>query len=66
MLLEAVLLWQMAPLAMSNPEAARPMIAAFAVATLGTGVIAWRYIFPLPAIFSGVLLAALLAAYVLT
>jgi hypothetical protein len=66
MLLEAVLLWQMASLVVSNVEAVRPMIAAFAVATLTGGVIAWRFIFPVPAAFSGLFLAALVAAYVLT
>jgi hypothetical protein len=39
------------------------MIAVFAVAAAATGVIAWRFIFPVPAIFSGLLLASLAAAY---
>jgi hypothetical protein len=43
---------------------ARPMIGAFAVAAaLGT-LIAWRYIFPVPAVFSLVLCAVLIFAYV--
>jgi len=63
MLMQTVLLWQMASLARTDPAHVRPMIAVFALATLATGVIAWRFIFPVPAIFSGVLLLALVAAY---
>jgi hypothetical protein len=64
MLLQTVLLWQLASLANTNPAAARPMIAVFAVATLATGVIAWRFIFPVPALFSAALSIVLLLAYV--
>ena len=64
MLLQTVLLWQMASLARTNAAQVRPMIAAFALATLAGGVIAWRFIFPVPALFSLVLFVALLAAYV--
>jgi hypothetical protein len=63
MAMQTVLLWQMASLARTDPAHVRPMIAVFALATLATGVIAWRFIFPVPAIFSGVLLLALVAAY---
>src|SRR5215471_2039929 len=44
MLLQTVLLWQLASLARSEPARVRPMIAAFALATLAGGVIAWRVI----------------------
>jgi hypothetical protein len=64
MLLQTVLLWQMASLARTHAAHVRPMIGVFALATLASGVIAWRLIFPLPALFSGVLLIALVAAYV--
>ena|SRR5689334_19395978 len=63
MLLQTVLLWQMASMARTNALHVRPMIAVFALATLVSGIIAWRFIFPMPAIFSGVLFLALLAAY---
>jgi hypothetical protein len=59
-----VLLWQMASLARTNAADVRPMIAVFALATLASGVIAWRLIFPLPALFSAALLIALVGAYV--
>ena len=64
MLLQTVLLWQLASLARADPARVRPMIAVFALATLAAGVIAWRFIFPIPALFSSALLIVLLAAYV--
>ena len=64
MLLQSVLLWQFASLARSDAAQMRPMIAAFALATLARGPIAWSFIFPLPALFSGALLIALVAAYI--
>jgi hypothetical protein len=64
MLLQTVLLWQMASLARTDVAPVRPKIAVLALATLASGVIAWRFIFPVPALFSGVLLIALVAAYV--
>ena len=64
MLMEAILLWQLASLAQTDPARLRPMIAVIAVATVGTGVIAWRFIFPVPALFSVALVVALGLAYV--
>ncbi|MEA3062266.1 MAG: hypothetical protein QOJ94_2047 [Sphingomonadales bacterium] len=62
MLLQTVVLWQMASLARSDPARLRGMIAAFALAALASGIIAWRLILPVPALFSGVLAIALAAA----
>jgi hypothetical protein len=46
-----------------RPDVARaPMIAVIALATVASGVIAWRFIFPVPAVFSGVLALAYVAA----
>src|SRR5215831_308002 len=42
MLLQTVLLWQLASLARTNVPGVRLMIGAFALATLASGVIAWR------------------------
>jgi hypothetical protein len=64
MVLQTVLLWQLASLAHADPARIRPMIAVFGLGTLATGVIAWRFIFPIPALFSSALLIVLLAAYV--
>ena len=63
MLLQSILLWQMATLARTDAAKVRPMIAVFAVAQLVSVVIAWRFIFPLPALFALVLFAALAAAF---
>jgi hypothetical protein len=65
LLLQSALLWQMASLARTDATQARPMIAMFALAALASGIIAWRFIFPVPAIFSGALLIVLAAAFVM-
>jgi hypothetical protein len=64
MLLQTVLLWQLASVAQPDPARVRPMIAAFVLATLASGVIAWRFIFPIPPLFSGALVIVLAAAYI--
>jgi len=64
MLMQTILLWQLASLAQTDPARLRPMIAVIALATVASGVIAWRFIFPVPAVFSGVLAIALALAYV--
>jgi hypothetical protein len=64
-IMQAVLLWQLGTLAATNPRAARPMIAAIAVATAFLGIISYRLIFPLPAVFSAVLLISLVVSYAL-
>ena len=64
MLMQTVLLWQLASLARTHPAEVRGMVAVIAVAVLASGVIAWRFIFPVPALFSGVLFALLAAAVV--
>ena len=63
--MQAVLLWQLSTLALTNAQAVRPMIAVFVLATLASGIIAWRFIFPVPALFSAVLVASLTVAFVL-
>ena len=63
MLLQAVLLWQLAALAKSNRSAIRPLIATFLVATIASAVISWMLILPVPTIFSVVLAACLGAAF---
>ncbi len=42
---------------------ARPMIAAFALASLAGAILSWRFIFPVPAAFSAVLSACLGLAF---
>ncbi|MES1189651.1 MAG: hypothetical protein ABUS47_01105 [Steroidobacter sp.] len=62
MLLQTALLWHMSVVAKTNPEAVRPMVAWFALATVVSGVIAWRFIFVVPALFSVALLTPLVLA----
>ena len=64
MLMQTILLWQLASLARTDPARLRPMIAVIALATVASGVIAWRFIFPVPAMFSCALALALAFAYV--
>ncbi len=64
MLLQSALLWQLASVARADARPVRPMIAAFALATIASGAIAWHFIFPVPALFSAVLLIVLVAAYI--
>jgi hypothetical protein len=64
LLLQAVVLWQLAGIARTDPGAVRPIAAAFAVASLASAILAWRFIFPLPALFAAGLTAILAAAAV--
>jgi hypothetical protein len=63
MLMQTILLWQLASLAQPDPARVRPMIAVFIGAALAGGAIAWRFIFPVPVLFSGALAVVLMAAY---
>ena len=63
MLLEAILLWQLASIARTNAAIVRPLIGVFALAMLANGVVAWRLLVPVPAIFSAVLFMVLAVAY---
>jgi hypothetical protein len=59
----AILLWQLGSLARTNALGVRPLIAVIALATVVGGIIAWRFIFPVPALFSLALVASLAVAY---
>jgi len=63
MVLQTVLLWQLASLARADVASIRPMIAAFLIANIASAAIAWRFIFPFAALFSVVLLVPLAWAY---
>ncbi|WP_409189814.1 LIC_13387 family protein [Bradyrhizobium sp. RDM4] len=64
LLLQSAILWQMSSLAGSDARRVRPMIAVFVIATAASGAIAWRFILPVPALFSGALVIVLAAAYI--
>ena len=63
MVMQTVLLWLMASIARTDPGSVRPMIVVIALATVASGMIAWRFIFPIPALFSSALVIALAAAF---
>ena len=63
LLLQATLLWQLAALARTQPQAVRPLVAAFAIASAVGGIVTWAFIFPIPAGFSAVLTACLVTAF---
>jgi hypothetical protein len=58
-----ILLWQFATLARTDALRVRPMIAVVALAIAVGGLIAWRFIFPVPALLSLALVATLGMAF---
>ena len=64
LLLQAVVLWQLASLARANAAQVRPIILSVLVASAVNAVLTWRYIFPVPALFSVVVTAFVAAAFV--
>lgn len=64
MLLQTVLLWQLASLARTHAPLVRPMVGAFILEVSASAVIAWRFLFPVPALFSLALLVPLSWAYI--
>jgi hypothetical protein len=63
LLLQAVLLWQMATAARAEVTGIRPMIAALALASLASLAVAALYLFAIPAAFCAVLTAVLAVAW---
>jgi hypothetical protein len=60
LLLQSVVLWQLATLAKVDPIRIRPMVVSFFVASVASAFLSWKFIFAAPAIFSAVI-AILLA-----
>jgi hypothetical protein len=54
-LMQAILLWQLGTLAAADRALARPFVATFFVMSIASGVLTWRYLFPLPVYFGAVL-----------
>jgi hypothetical protein len=57
--LQAVVLWQLAAIAKTNPRPLKPIIASFAVASIALGILSWVYIFPVPVVFCVVMTVGL-------
>ena len=55
LVLQAVLLWQLASLARTSRPLARPMVWSFFVASIPIGVLSWVFLFPTPVYFDVVL-----------
>jgi hypothetical protein len=64
LLFQSLLLWMLGNVARKDVALARPMIAVFAVSSALSGVIAWRYILPIPALCSLALCATLIVALI--
>ena len=64
LLMQTVLLWQLGTVATTDRALARPFVVTFFLMSIASGVLTWRYLFPLPVYFSAVLTLCLgLAAF---
>jgi hypothetical protein len=63
LLLQAVLLWQIAAIAYADAPRVRPMIASFFIVTVASAWVSWKLILAVPVIFSAVLAACLAGAF---
>jgi hypothetical protein len=59
MVMQAILLWQVGTLAKTDRIQARPLIVTFLLASIATGVLAWKFIFPLPVYLGATVTACL-------
>ena len=57
--MQAVLLWQLADLAKTNREQTLPFVWTLFIASIASGILTWKFLFPVPAYFSLVLTAFL-------
>jgi len=64
LLLQAVVLWQIASVARTNTALVRPIILSMLVASVVNAILTWRFIFPVPALFSVAVTVFLIAAFV--
>jgi len=64
LLLQAVVLWQMAPLTQIDPAHVRPIIVSFLIASIASGALTWKFIFPVPVYFGAVVTVCLIAALI--
>ena len=57
--LQAIALWQLATLAKQESVATRPLIGSFFVASLLLALLSWKFILPVPVVFSALVAAFL-------
>jgi len=65
LLLQTVLLWQLAELARTQPQTVRPLLLVFLVASLASALVAWELLFPVPVAFLLAVSAGLAWSYFL-
>ena len=66
LLLQAVLLWQLASLARVDPSRVRPLLGTLSVAGIVGTVVIWTFIFAVPALFSLACTVCLTLAFIAT
>jgi len=59
LVMQAILLWQLGGLAKSNRAVAVPFIWTFFVPSIASGILTWKFLFPIPVYFSAVLTVCL-------
>jgi hypothetical protein len=59
LVMQAILLWQVGTVARTDPIQARPLIVTFLLASIVSGVVSWKFIFPVPVYFGAALTACL-------
>jgi hypothetical protein len=64
LLAQAVVLWQLAGLARTNARSVGAITAAFLVAFIANGIVAWRFFFAVPAVLAGLVALCLALALV--
>jgi len=62
LLLQAAVLWQLGSIAKENAIQVRPLVGTFVLAYVGCAVLAWRFIFTIPVVFSVGIAVCLVAA----
>lgn len=63
--LQAIVLWQLAPLARNVPTQVRPIVGAFFIAFLANTIIVWMYFFLIPLVFPVAITICLALAFAL-
>ena len=63
MLLQTVVLWQLATIARSDASRIRPLIGGFLLASILSAAVAWRFIFFIPVVCSGAIAVCLGLAF---
>jgi hypothetical protein len=63
LVLQGIVLWQLAAVARTQPHGIRPIVGSFAIASVIGAVVTWMFIFPIPAMFSTVLTGCLAIAF---